>query len=76
MKALTLNELYIAIRDEIIKGNGKKTVLVADDDEGNGYHPIYFAVTGMDNFDVADLEWCNMHGVSPKEAKENCIVIG
>lgn len=76
MHALTLSELYTAIRSEIAKGNGEKTVLVADDDEGNGYHPIYFAVTGMENFDEEDLGWCNMHGVSPKDAKENCIVIG
>lgn len=76
MKKLTLNDLFLAINDEIRKGNGDKVVLVADDDEGNGYHPIYFAVTPMDCFDLSSLSCCNLYGIAPADALKKCIVIG
>ena len=76
MKPITLEQLYAAIGSEVNKGNGKKIVLVADDDEGNGYHPIYFSVTPMERFDEEDLAWCNLHGMTASEAKANGIVIG
>ena len=54
MKQLTLKDLYDAIKTQIEKGNGDKIVLVADDDEGNGYHPIYYSVTEGETFDEED----------------------
>lgn len=74
MEEITLKDLYESIGNAI-KEHGNKKILVADDDEGNGYHPIYFAVTPMENFKDA-LSFCNLHGVSEKDAMANYIVIG
>lgn len=76
MKQITLKDLYEAIKAQIEKGNGDKIVLVADDDEGNGYHPIYYSITEGETFDEEDLGWVNTYGFTPKEVREKCIVIG
>jgi hypothetical protein len=77
MKKMTLMDLYLAIAEQVKQGNGDKVVLVADDDEGNGYHPIYYAVTPMKgNFTEEDLAYCNTYGISPKDCMEKCIVLG
>ena len=77
MKQLTLKDLYVAIAEQMRKGNGDKIVLVADDDEGNGFHPIYFSVTPTEgNFTEADFACSNTYGFSPKECMEKCIIVG
>lgn len=76
MKEITVKDLYFALAKEMTNGNATKKILVADDDEGNGYHPIYFAVTPMENFEREDLDCCFLHGVDVDDALENYIVIG
>ena len=41
-KSLTVNDLANACKEEIMKGNGNKYVLVSSDDEGNSYHTLFF----------------------------------
>ena len=43
MKMLTINDLAELVNEEIKKGNGAKKIMLSDDDEGNGYHGLYFA---------------------------------
>ena len=79
-KEITINELYDALRIQKAMGNGKKKILLAEDDEGNGYRPMYFTVTPMERFVGEDgenyLDYSNLHGISSKDALENYIVIG
>ena len=42
MEILTINDLAKAVNEEIKKGNGAKKILISNDDEGNGYHGLYF----------------------------------
>ena len=42
---ITVEELAKACAAQIKAGNGKKKILLADDDEGNGYHSMYFLFT-------------------------------
>lgn len=44
-KQVTINQLYAACRAEIKKGNGDKYLVVSDDNEGNGYHGCFFAIS-------------------------------
>lgn len=50
-KPLTVKELLKLCQEEIKKGNGDCSIMVSDDDEGNGYHYLWFAFT-----EVKDLE--------------------
>ena len=76
MHKITVKDLYAAFAEQMKKGNGNKVVLVADDDEGNGYHPIYFSVTDGSTFDEEDLSCCNTYGISPKDVREKCVIVG
>ncbi len=45
MGQLTIKDLYINLREEVRKGNGDKFIVVADDNEGNGFHGLFFGIT-------------------------------
>lgn len=69
MKHITVNELWKACVEERKKGNGKKTVLVATDEEGNSYHPMFYLFTPMDD----TFKDC----VSGYDGnKDDCIILG
>ena len=42
---ITVKELYDHLADVIEKGYGNKHILISTDEEGNGYHPLFFGVT-------------------------------
>ena len=72
-KALTIDELYKALAAERKKGNGKKRIMLSDDDEGNGFHQCFYAVTPItENFAYANFGY----GVSLKKAMEEFVIIG
>lgn len=43
-KGITVRELYAMCAEQIVKGNGDKHILITTDDEGNGYHTLFFAM--------------------------------
>ena len=45
MENITVNILKMLCDDAIKKGYGNKTVLISCDDEGNGYHTLFFGFT-------------------------------
>ena len=51
---MTVNELLNYCKEQIKLGNGNKTIYISDDDEGNGYHSLYFRFTD-DKDDVKEL---------------------
>ena len=42
---MTVNELLTLCVKQTQKGNGNKTIYISDDDEGNGYHEMYYGFT-------------------------------
>lgn len=42
---LTIDELYKACLEQRKKGNGSKYILLSNDEEGNGFHECYYAIT-------------------------------
>lgn len=42
---ITVNGLFDILKEQIKKGNGNKAILISRDDEGNGYHSLFFGVT-------------------------------
>lgn len=51
MDQLTVKDLLQACKKECQNGNGDKFIVVADDNEGNGYHGMFYAFTPVDEFD-------------------------
>ena len=44
-KGCTVKELFEACKIQIAKGNGDKHILISDDDEGNGFHTLFYLIT-------------------------------
>lgn len=71
MKAMTINLLKELVDEQIKKGNGDKVIMTADDDEGNGYHYIFYHFTeAKDIFDIEDYINENISNL------ENTIILG
>lgn len=45
----TVRQLKIACEKEILKGNGNKVIMISNDDEGNGFHYLFFGFTPYDS---------------------------
>lgn len=54
MKQMQVKDLYECCKEQIDKGNGDKYIVVADDNEGNGYHGMFFGFS-EDVEDCIDL---------------------
>lgn len=78
MEAITVKQMYAALRDTVNAGLGDKKILLSNDDEGNGYHECFFAVTT----DVKSFGFQDGHApelpfnVSPEDAEKNYVIIG
>ena len=44
-KGRTVKELFEACKLQIAKGNGDKYILISNDDEGNGFHTLFYLIT-------------------------------
>ena len=73
MTELTIDTLYKLCKEQREKGNGKKRILISDDDEGNGYHGLFFGFTPTknpdDELDFFDAAYIN----KPLQVKEGNI---
>lgn len=47
-KPITINLLKKYVDEQIKKGNGNKVIMISDDDEGNGFHYLWYAFTEPD----------------------------
>ena len=43
--ALTVKDLYEKCKEQIDQGNGDKKILISADDEGNGFHGLFYPFT-------------------------------
>jgi hypothetical protein len=44
-KPITIYELEKFCAEEILRGNGKKAIMISSDDEGNNYHYLWYGFT-------------------------------
>lgn len=49
VSGLTVEDLLRLCRQQCANGNGKKTVLISTDDEGNGFHTLYYGFADTSN---------------------------
>ena len=50
MKQLTVNDLYKICEKRIKEGHGDKNIVISDDNEGNGYHGMFYGFTLVDKY--------------------------
>ena len=48
MKPITINVLEELCKEQIKKGNGDKVIMISQDDEGNGYHYLWYAFSTIE----------------------------
>lgn len=78
MKELTINDLWKLCVSERKKGNGGKKILISNDDEGNGFHGLFYGftptVTADTNLNYFE-ESCAICPVNSNEV-EDYIILG
>lgn len=72
MNAVTVEQLKKLCEMEIAKGNGGKKILVSDDDEGNGFHELFFTFTPTEKLTMD--AYLLPHGVTEKNYHEYIIL--
>lgn len=45
MEQMTIEKLYELCKMQAQAGNGKKKIVISDDNEGNGYHGLFYGFT-------------------------------
>lgn len=77
MNALTVEQLAKLCEMEIKIGNGKKHILISNDDGGSGFHELFFAFgNSSSTFTTRNAEYLLPYGVDYEEAISNYIVLG
>lgn len=73
---ITVKELYEALGVLVRNGEGNKKVITADDNEGNGYHGIYYSVTAEPKDVKECINFSNGLYDSQEEDPNNLVIIG
>lgn len=69
---LTVGQLALACQIQINKGNGDKYVLISDDDEGNGYHTLFYEFLT----DKEEIKECLKSEHDGTHTVDNCVILG
>lgn len=75
-KPITINKLFNYCKEQIKEGNGNKVIMISDDDEGNGYHYLWYSFSDPtdEDFYIEGFEECF---IDKKIAKiEDTIILG
>lgn len=71
MKPLTIKELKKECDKQIKLGNGDKVIMISQDDEGNGYHYLWYTFSTLSDMFVNEDE------INEEIAKkEDTIILG
>lgn len=75
-KQITVKELFSMVKAEMLKGNGDKKIVIADDTEGNGYHGMFFGFTSKTSDVKECIEYSNGIYDSETENAEEIVILG
>lgn len=56
MAEMTIRTLVSFCLEQMKNGNGDKKILISNDDEGNGYHGLYYAFTEANEMGLSEFE--------------------
>ncbi|MBO7614816.1 MAG: hypothetical protein J6T15_03875 [Bacilli bacterium] len=75
MKPITVKQLYELCKLETQKGNGDKVIMISNDDEGNGYHYLWYDFSSPYDYDECD-DIIDMSISENVASKDNTIILG
>jgi hypothetical protein len=70
---ITVKQLEEFCKKQIKKGNGDKHILISSDDEGNGFHTLFYQFSDADTEGFEDLLEMEHDGT---HTKDNCVILG
>lgn len=70
MIQITVDELFELCIQAINEGHGKKNIVISDDNEGNGYHGMFYGFSEVDEY-TEELIYD-----SRTNSKDNTIILG
>lgn len=78
MKPLTIKELAVECAKQIGKGNGDKVIMISDDDEGNGYHYLWYSFTTVKDYENEVKEYGGTFYWASDDvtSKDNTVILG
>lgn len=74
MNQIKLKDLYAACKEQMEAGNSEKSLVLSDDNEGNGYHGMFFTLTVITPDNVDEFEGFISDNAEPNI--HNIIVVG
>ena len=73
-KGITIEQLYKECAKQMKAGNGKRHIMISSDDEGNGFHELFYGFSPVtDTFPDGSIL---PYGVTPEEADKEYITLG
>lgn len=72
MTEMTIRTLFSLCVEQMKNGNGDKKILISNDDEGNGYHGLYFAFSETNKMSLSEFEL--PYGVKVSELSDYVIL--
>jgi hypothetical protein len=76
-KTITVDMLQRMCKEMSKMGLGDKKILISNDDEGNGYHELFFTFTQTDKvLTEDDASYMLPFGVDYENAVKNYIILG
>lgn len=82
MKPITVKVLKKLCEDQIKMGNGDKVIMISQDDEGNGYHYLWYSFSSIEQMEepvvLGDKIYeCPFEFIDENIAtKDNTIILG
>ena len=70
MIQITVDKLFELCIQAINEGHGKKNIVISDDNEGNGYHGMFYGFSTIDEY-TEELIYD-----SRTKTKDNTIILG
>ena len=74
MVQMKLKDLYQACKSQMEAGNGEKHLVVSVDNEGNGYHGMFYTLTVITRENKG--EFMDLIGDNSEPDPENIIIVG
>lgn len=70
---ITVKQLLKFCDEQVKKGNGDKEILISNDDEGNGYHTLFYGFTDDKKEIESIAEFCCFHDDNDLD---NIVILG
>jgi len=78
MKPLTIKDLFNECKKQIALGNENKVIMISTDDEGNGYHYLWYSFTSATELLEDEDSYFDMSYLIDERIakKEDTIILG